>query len=108
MSFSDKIKILRRQELDAFIAQAFSPELMNAQYLQDLQVKSSFYSISFDIISVDWHLTCYWHIASTSDVARSATGYLVHGRYRDRTISKWRLRRTDSMVNVLPLALFRR
>lgn len=39
MSFSDKIKILRRQELDAFIAQAFSPELMNAQYLQDLQVK---------------------------------------------------------------------
>jgi len=38
MSFSDKIKILRRQELDAFIAQAFSPELMNAQYLQDLQV----------------------------------------------------------------------
>lgn len=41
MSFSDKIKILRRQELDAFIAQAFSPELMNAQYLQDLQVKST-------------------------------------------------------------------
>lgn len=40
MSFSDKIKILRRQELDAFIAQAFSPELMNAQYLQDLQVKT--------------------------------------------------------------------
>ncbi|XP_063992108.1 constitutive coactivator of PPAR-gamma-like protein 1 homolog isoform X3 [Diachasmimorpha longicaudata] len=38
MSFSDKIKILRRQELDAFIAQAFSPDLMNAQYLQDLQL----------------------------------------------------------------------
>ncbi|KZC14572.1 PREDICTED: constitutive coactivator of PPAR-gamma-like protein 1 homolog isoform X2 [Dufourea novaeangliae] len=38
MSFSDIIKILRRQELDAFIAQAFSPELMNAQYLQDLQL----------------------------------------------------------------------
>ncbi|XP_031829961.2 constitutive coactivator of PPAR-gamma-like protein 1 homolog [Nomia melanderi] len=38
MSFSDVIKILRRQELDAFIAQAFSPELMNAQYLQDLQL----------------------------------------------------------------------
>ena len=38
MSFSDKIKVLRRWELDAFIAQAFSPELMNAQYLQDLQV----------------------------------------------------------------------
>ncbi|XP_012135651.1 constitutive coactivator of PPAR-gamma-like protein 1 homolog isoform X2 [Megachile rotundata] len=38
MSFSDKIKILRRQELDAFIAQAFSPELMNTQYLQDLQL----------------------------------------------------------------------
>ncbi|KAG7214073.1 hypothetical protein KM043_001438 [Ampulex compressa] len=35
---SDKIKILRRQELDAFIAQAFSPELMNAQHLQDLQL----------------------------------------------------------------------
>lgn len=52
MSFSDKIKILRRQELDAFIAQAFSPELMNAQYLQDLQVKC-FYSISFYIISAD-------------------------------------------------------
>ncbi|XP_025831236.1 constitutive coactivator of PPAR-gamma-like protein 1 isoform X2 [Agrilus planipennis] len=28
--------ILRRQELDAFIAAAFSPDLMNAQYLQDL------------------------------------------------------------------------
>lgn len=38
MTFSDKIKILRRQELDAFIVQAFSPELMNAPYLQDLQV----------------------------------------------------------------------
>ncbi|KOC61607.1 Constitutive coactivator of PPAR-gamma-like protein 1 like protein [Habropoda laboriosa] len=38
MSFSDKIKVLRRQELDAFIVQAFSPELMNAQYLQDLQL----------------------------------------------------------------------
>ncbi|XP_057319789.1 constitutive coactivator of PPAR-gamma-like protein 1 homolog isoform X2 [Microplitis mediator] len=38
MSFSDKIKILRRQELDAFIVQAFSPDLMNPQYLQDLQL----------------------------------------------------------------------
>ncbi|XP_058791366.1 constitutive coactivator of PPAR-gamma-like protein 1 homolog isoform X2 [Phymastichus coffea] len=38
MTFSDKIKILRRQELDAFIVQAFSPELMNAPYLQDLQI----------------------------------------------------------------------
>ncbi|KAJ8666833.1 hypothetical protein QAD02_008495 [Eretmocerus hayati] len=38
MTFSDKIKILRRQELDAFIVQALSPELMNAQYLQDLQL----------------------------------------------------------------------
>lgn len=38
MTFSDKTKILRRQELDAFIAQAFSPELMNAQYLQELQL----------------------------------------------------------------------
>ncbi|XP_044007486.1 constitutive coactivator of PPAR-gamma-like protein 1 homolog isoform X2 [Aphidius gifuensis] len=37
MTYSDK-KILRRQELDAFIAQAFSPNLMNAQYLQDLQL----------------------------------------------------------------------
>lgn len=47
MSFSDKIKILRRQELDAFIAQAFSPELMNAQYLQELQVKLKFNCINF-------------------------------------------------------------
>lgn len=38
MTFSDKTKILRRQELDAFIVQAFSPELMNAQYLQELQL----------------------------------------------------------------------
>ncbi|XP_023290727.1 constitutive coactivator of PPAR-gamma-like protein 1 homolog isoform X2 [Orussus abietinus] len=38
MSFSEKVKILRRQELDAFIAQAFAQELMNAQYLQDLQL----------------------------------------------------------------------
>lgn len=38
MCFSDKTKILRRQELDAFIVQAFSPDLMNPQYLQDLQV----------------------------------------------------------------------
>ncbi|XP_043280498.1 constitutive coactivator of PPAR-gamma-like protein 1 homolog isoform X2 [Venturia canescens] len=38
MTFSDKIKILRRQELDAFIAQAFSADLMNTQYLQDLQL----------------------------------------------------------------------
>ncbi|XP_044580080.1 constitutive coactivator of PPAR-gamma-like protein 1 homolog isoform X2 [Cotesia glomerata] len=38
MCFSDKTKILRRQELDAFIVQAFSPDLMNPQYLQDLQL----------------------------------------------------------------------
>ncbi|XP_066992640.1 constitutive coactivator of PPAR-gamma-like protein 1 homolog [Anabrus simplex] len=31
-------KILRKPELDAFIAQAFSPELMNAHYLQELQL----------------------------------------------------------------------
>jgi len=37
MSFTDR-KILRKPELDAFIAQAFSPELMNAHYLQELQV----------------------------------------------------------------------
>ncbi|KAJ9598878.1 hypothetical protein L9F63_026588 [Diploptera punctata] len=37
MSFTDK-KILRKPELDAFIAQAFSPELMNAHYLQELQL----------------------------------------------------------------------
>lgn len=48
MSFSDKIKILRRQELDAFIAQAFSPELMNAQYLQDLQVKEIYRTILYN------------------------------------------------------------
>lgn len=41
MTFSDNIKILRRQELDAFIAQAFSADLMNTQYLQDLQVPRS-------------------------------------------------------------------
>lgn len=38
MSISDKMRILRRPELDAFIVQAFSPDLMNPQYLQDLQV----------------------------------------------------------------------
>ncbi|KAK7793934.1 hypothetical protein R5R35_007700 [Gryllus longicercus] len=37
ISFPDK-KILRKPELDAFIAQAFSPELMNAHYLQELQL----------------------------------------------------------------------
>ncbi|PSN37579.1 hypothetical protein C0J52_15967 [Blattella germanica] len=37
MSFTDK-KILRKPELDAFIAQAFSPELMNSHYLQELQL----------------------------------------------------------------------
>lgn len=30
--------VLRKQELDAFICQAYSPELVNAQYLQDLQL----------------------------------------------------------------------
>lgn len=35
MSIPDQ-RILRRQELDAFIAQAFAPELMDPQYLQDL------------------------------------------------------------------------
>lgn len=38
MCFSDRVKILRRHELDAFIAQAFCPDLMNAEYLQDLQL----------------------------------------------------------------------
>jgi len=37
MSHADQ-PILRKQELDALIAQAFSPELMNANFLQDLQV----------------------------------------------------------------------
>nr|CAD7449162.1 unnamed protein product [Timema bartmani] len=31
--------VLRKPELDAIIVQAFSPELMNAQYLQELQVQ---------------------------------------------------------------------
>ncbi|XP_075235420.1 constitutive coactivator of PPAR-gamma-like protein 1 homolog [Lycorma delicatula] len=37
MSFPDK-KVLRRSELDAFIMTALSPELMNAEYNQDLQL----------------------------------------------------------------------
>ncbi|KAF4518510.1 hypothetical protein B566_EDAN009710 [Ephemera danica] len=37
MSFPDR-GILRKHELDALIAQAHAPELMNATYLQDLQV----------------------------------------------------------------------
>lgn len=41
MSYSDKC-ILRKQELDAFIAQAFAPELMNSQYLQELTVSELF------------------------------------------------------------------
>lgn len=40
MSFPDR-RILRKHELDALIAQAFSPELMNATYLQDLQVNNT-------------------------------------------------------------------
>lgn len=32
-------KILRKHELDAIITQAVSPELMDIQYLQELQVK---------------------------------------------------------------------
>ncbi|KAG8233956.1 hypothetical protein J437_LFUL014165 [Ladona fulva] len=37
MSFPDK-RVLRKPELDVFIVQAFSPELMNANYLQELQL----------------------------------------------------------------------
>ncbi|XP_046396585.1 constitutive coactivator of PPAR-gamma-like protein 1 homolog [Ischnura elegans] len=37
MSFPEK-RVLRKPELDVFIAQAFSPELMNAHYLQELQL----------------------------------------------------------------------
>ncbi|CAD6207136.1 GSCOCG00010130001-RA-CDS [Cotesia congregata] len=48
MYFSDKTKILRRQELDAFIVQAFSPDLMNPQYLQDLQVLNKTPKIIFE------------------------------------------------------------
>lgn len=39
MSIPDQ-RILRRQELDAFITQAFAPELMNPQYLQELTVST--------------------------------------------------------------------
>ena len=53
MTFSDKVKILRRQELDAFIVQAFSPELMNAQYLQDLQVINNNSSLINNKITID-------------------------------------------------------
>ncbi|KAJ4439651.1 hypothetical protein ANN_07779 [Periplaneta americana] len=48
MSFTDK-KILRKPELDAFIAQAFSPELMNAHYLQELQVNLSIFFTNFKL-----------------------------------------------------------
>ena len=34
-----KPPILRRQELDAFIVTAFSPDLMNAEFTQDLQLQ---------------------------------------------------------------------
>lgn len=59
MSFSDRIKILRRQELDAFIVTAFAPELMNAQYLQDLQVR--FYQL--------WKYNKYWvNVSGSNDI----------------------------------------
>ena len=43
-------QILRKQELDAFLATAFSPDLTNAHYLQDLQVNinsSLFFAMYF-------------------------------------------------------------
>lgn len=84
MSFSDKIKVLRRWELDAFIAQAFSPELMNAQYLQDLQVSR----ITFikRIISI---LCCFlfFRVASFSNLTWSAISHFIYGRCRNRSLS---------------------
>lgn len=37
MTFTEK-RILRRQELDAFIVTAVSPEVMNSEHMQDLQL----------------------------------------------------------------------
>ncbi|KAL7643504.1 UNVERIFIED_CONTAM: hypothetical protein RMT77_005486 [Armadillidium vulgare] len=37
MNFNE-VAILRKQEVDAFLVTAFSPELTNAQYLQELQI----------------------------------------------------------------------
>lgn len=84
MSFSDKIKVLRRWELDAFIAQAFSPELMNAQYLQDLQVsRITFIKL---IISI---LCCFlfFHVAPFSNFTWSAISHFIYGRCRNRSLS---------------------
>ena len=85
MSFSDKIKVLRRWELDAFIAQAFSPELMNAQHLQDLQVTYIiiFLSKAYDgnsILSFYNILYYFLYAASFSNITRSTISYFIHGR----------------------------
>lgn len=48
------------------------------------------------------------HVASIGDLARGAAGHLVHGWRGNRIAGERRLRGTDPMVNVLPLALLRR
>lgn len=39
---TSQIQILRRQELDAFLATAFSNDLMNALHLQEMTVRFIF------------------------------------------------------------------
>lgn len=101
MSYPDKC-ILRKQELDAFIAQAFAPELMNSQYLQELTVittknsrlRSINNSTSFP--------------AAVSDVTRRATGRALHAGRRDGSAGERRMRGPHPVVNVVPVALLRR
>lgn len=84
MSFSEKIKVLRRWELDAFIAQAFSPELMNAQYLQDLQVNQIIFIKP--LISLLYYFL-FFRAAPFSNITWSAISYFIYGRCRNRSLS---------------------
>lgn len=50
-------RILRRQELDAFLAQALSPKLYEPDQLQELKVPISLVSLSREGLALDFGVT---------------------------------------------------
>ena len=57
--------VLRKQELDAFLLTAFSSDLTNAHYLQDLQVCFIYLFIYFVYLFIYVYLFFIFHLFGT-------------------------------------------
>ena len=97
--------ILQKQELDAFIVQAFAMEMTNPNYLQDLQVfwktrPSLYWFLHEDI--------CLWILADQSECPWCTIGYAVYGGSGDGFAGQRCMRIARPVACLLSVAVFRR